>query len=128
MPEPIFFFDSHGRLWGTCAPNHPDACAFGPSGIARPASNEEAGLPEGVPFAVAAASGRLVRGGEHGEHDLLAASRDAAATATAAQFHSRQARLYSRATSADMALKVMSARGHADLDRAEYLIERSASQ
>lgn len=44
MPKPKFFFDSHGTLWVTCSPSHPEACAFGPTMFSRPAQPTEAGL------------------------------------------------------------------------------------
>ena len=62
--EELFFFDSWGRLHVTCSGDHPEAAAFGPLGISRPADPREAGLelrPEETAFAAALRSGRLCR-------------------------------------------------------------------
>lgn len=36
------FFDTEGRAWITCKADHPNALAFGPSGVARPITDMEA--------------------------------------------------------------------------------------
>lgn len=36
----VFFFDSHGGLWETCAPSAPGAEAFGPKVTARPVAGQ----------------------------------------------------------------------------------------
>jgi len=43
-PTANYFFDSWGRLYAPCPPDHPGALAFGPAGTARRAQPEEAGL------------------------------------------------------------------------------------
>ena len=60
----VFFFDSHGGLWVTCEANHHAAVAFGPSGVARPATLEEAGirLPGATAYSAAMAERRVVSG------------------------------------------------------------------
>jgi hypothetical protein len=40
----VYFFDSHGALWATCEATHPDAVAFGPTGVARECNPSEIGL------------------------------------------------------------------------------------
>ena len=57
-----FFFDSWGGLWTTCDGYHPDAQAFGPSGVSRRATDQEAELPESpdqTPWSVANSLGRI---------------------------------------------------------------------
>ena len=80
---PLFFFDSHGGLWATCSADTDGAVAFGPTGIARYVSTDEAvslGLEiytaDGIDndgninwvhrtaFAAAAAAGRVDEGEE----------------------------------------------------------------
>lgn len=61
----VFFLDSHGGLWATCELNHPGAEAFGPTGVAREATPEEAGLAvqDGeTAYSAARRAGRLVEG------------------------------------------------------------------
>ncbi len=38
---PVIFFDSWGWAYATCEGSHPDASAFGPTGIARRMTTEE---------------------------------------------------------------------------------------
>lgn len=44
MASNTTFFCSNGGLWVTCEENETGACAFGPAGIARPATLQEGGL------------------------------------------------------------------------------------
>jgi len=43
-PHTEFFFDPQGGLWATCDVHHLGAEAFGPTGVARRATPEEANL------------------------------------------------------------------------------------
>jgi hypothetical protein len=67
----IIFFDAHGRAWKACSADDADAVEFGPSGVARPITDEEAkslGLDGEVTHHMAAyLDGRIV----WGDWDLL---------------------------------------------------------
>jgi hypothetical protein len=60
------FFDSHGSMWVACPAIHPDAKAFGPTGIARELRAYEVEIlglldleNERTPWAVAHGQGRV---------------------------------------------------------------------
>jgi len=71
------FFDSHGNAWTDCDGDHPEAKAFGPSGIARPVGQVEMAalgldIPEGrTAWGVAFDAGRILLAGEAHEWDTL---------------------------------------------------------
>lgn len=72
--ETIYFFDSHGGLWATCAGDDPGAVAFGPHGVARPADPAESGIivkENETAHTAAAQRGRVRRG--DGGFDVLCA-------------------------------------------------------
>jgi hypothetical protein len=64
--DTVFFFDSWGGLWVTCSVDHPDAVAFGPSGVSRKANPAEAGLNPGRRYT---AHGAAARAGRIGKYD-----------------------------------------------------------
>jgi hypothetical protein len=70
-----FFFDTFGGLWMVCDADHPEAEAFGPAGCARPVDMAKVGLVgdenHRTAFAAAARDGRVLRGVEAHEVDLL---------------------------------------------------------
>ena len=75
-PGCTYFFDSHGGLWVSCESDHAKACAFGPTGMARPITLVEIGLvittgpysvpPPPVPYVVLSKLG-LVKEPAEGE-------------------------------------------------------------
>ena len=56
----MIFFDSHGGAHISCSGNHPEAVAFGPTGISRPLENPFEGK---TPYTAALEAGKV----EHGE-------------------------------------------------------------
>lgn len=64
----MFFFDSHGTMWGTCNAEDVGAVAFGPTGTARDASDWAdivLGIQTGeTAYAAAKRLGRLDTSGE----------------------------------------------------------------
>ena len=64
----IFFFDSHGGLWVTCAGDELGARAFGPRHTAREASAAELGVevPPGATIYRAAEDAKLIFHGGDG--------------------------------------------------------------
>lgn len=70
----MFFFDSHGTMWGTVPPADVGAMAFGPTGTAREASEWAEvifDLPPGGTETAYAAAKRLGRLDESGEWPVL---------------------------------------------------------
>lgn len=69
------FFDSHGSAWVTCQPDEPNAAAFGPTGTARPVTEDEAAwlhlAGETTHLAAAEAQQRVERAGADHDFDWL---------------------------------------------------------
>jgi hypothetical protein len=71
----VCFFDSHGQAWTPCSGEHPEAKAFGPTGVSRLLEEGELralGLFSEQWTAHYMAKGRLVRAEEAHEWDHLA--------------------------------------------------------
>ncbi|MBU6287334.1 MAG: hypothetical protein KGS10_04120 [Chloroflexi bacterium] len=69
------FFDSTGSAWVTCQPDEPNATAFGPTGTARPVTDDEAAwlhlTGEDTHLAAADAQRRVERAGADHAFDWL---------------------------------------------------------